>query len=81
MTGGIYASMVCWGTIMTLMVRAFPMNNSAHFNRRCMLQGLVKSYHGLMIARVFLGLAEGGLFPGIAFYITVRFFFPVRPGR
>ncbi|KAF8600849.1 MFS general substrate transporter [Ceratobasidium sp. AG-I] len=35
------------------------------------LMGLVKSYHGLMIARVFLGLAEGGLFPGIAFYITL----------
>ena len=33
----------------------------------------MKSYHGLMIARVFLGLAEGGLFPGIAFYITVGY--------
>ncbi|KAG9096160.1 hypothetical protein FRC07_010977 [Ceratobasidium sp. 392] len=35
------------------------------------LMGLVKSYTGLMIARVFLGIAEGGLFPGIAFYITL----------
>ncbi|KAG8715366.1 hypothetical protein FRC08_010663 [Ceratobasidium sp. 394] len=35
------------------------------------LMGLVKSYMGLMIARVFLGIAEGGLFPGIAFYITL----------
>ncbi|KAG9127620.1 hypothetical protein FRC07_011503 [Ceratobasidium sp. 392] len=35
------------------------------------LMGLVKSYHGLLIARVFLGIAEGGLFPGIAFYITL----------
>ncbi|KAF8597179.1 MFS general substrate transporter [Ceratobasidium sp. AG-I] len=34
------------------------------------LMGLVKNYHGLLIARVFLGIAEGGLFPGIAFYIT-----------
>ncbi|CAE7190097.1 unnamed protein product, partial [Rhizoctonia solani] len=36
-----------------------------------LFQGLVKSYTGLMIARAFLGIAEGGLFPGIAFYITV----------
>ncbi|KAG9077223.1 hypothetical protein FRC06_009022, partial [Ceratobasidium sp. 370] len=35
------------------------------------LMGLVKSYRGLLIARVFLGIAEGGLFPGIAFYITL----------
>ncbi|KAK0188362.1 MFS general substrate transporter [Armillaria mellea] len=31
----------------------------------------VKSYHGLIIARVFLGLAEAGLPPGIAFLITI----------
>ncbi|KAG8691829.1 hypothetical protein FRC11_008453 [Ceratobasidium sp. 423] len=35
------------------------------------LMGLVKNYTGLMIARTFLGIAEGGLFPGIAFYITL----------
>ncbi|KAF8713763.1 Major Facilitator Superfamily, partial [Rhizoctonia solani] len=35
------------------------------------LMGLVKNYTGLMIARSFLGIAEGGLFPGIAFYITL----------
>lgn len=34
------------------------------------LMSLVKSYHGLLVARAFLGLAEGGLAPGIAFYIT-----------
>lgn len=27
------------------------------------LMGLVKSFEGLVIARVFLGLAEAGLFP------------------
>lgn len=27
------------------------------------LMGLVKSFHGLVIARIFLGLAEAGLFP------------------
>lgn len=34
------------------------------------LMGLVNSYHGLLIARVFLGLAEAGLFPGVAYYLT-----------
>lgn len=33
-------------------------------------QGFVKNYSGLMAARVFLGLSEGGLFPGVNYYIT-----------
>lgn len=33
-------------------------------------QGFVKNYSGLMAARVFLGLAEGGLFPGVNYYLT-----------
>ncbi|TID27674.1 high-affinity nicotinic acid transporter [Venturia nashicola] len=37
----------------------------------CTMMGLVKNYRGLMAARVFLGLAEGGLFPGVTFYITM----------
>lgn len=37
----------------------------------CMIgQGFVKSYSGLMATRVFLGLSEGGLFPGVNYYIT-----------
>lgn len=37
----------------------------------CMIgQGFVKSYSGLMVTRVFLGLSEGGLFPGVNYYIT-----------
>jgi MFS family permease len=36
-----------------------------------MMMGFVKNYSGLMAARVFLGLAEGGLFPGVTFYITM----------
>jgi MFS family permease len=31
------------------------------------LMGIVRDYPGLMVARSFLGLAEGGLFPGITY--------------
>ena len=31
------------------------------------LMGLVKSYGGLLAIRAALGLAEGGLFPGVTF--------------
>ncbi|GAC93479.1 transporter [Pseudozyma hubeiensis SY62] len=37
----------------------------------CMLsQGLVKNYHGLLVARFFLGVTEAGLFPGASFLIS-----------
>ena len=35
------------------------------------LMGLVQNYHGLLIARVFLGVAEAGLYPGVAYYLTM----------
>ncbi|KAK5998874.1 putative transporter [Cladobotryum mycophilum] len=35
------------------------------------LMGIVKNYHGLLIARLFLGLTEAGLFPGVAYYLTM----------
>ncbi|KAI4520801.1 MFS general substrate transporter [Schizophyllum commune Loenen D] len=35
------------------------------------LMCLCKTYHDLIIARVFLGLAEAGLFPGISFYLSM----------
>jgi MFS family permease len=38
------------------------------------LQGVVKSYHGLLAARFFLGLLEGGVFPGLVLYLS--FFYP-----
>lgn len=31
---------------------------------------LVRSFAGLIIARVFLGMMEAGYFPGVAFYLT-----------
>ncbi|KAF3352576.1 hypothetical protein VdG1_08917 [Verticillium dahliae VDG1] len=37
----------------------------------CTLMGIVQSYEGLLAARAMLGLAEGGLFPGIAYFITM----------
>ena len=36
------------------------------------LMGLVQSYQGLLAARVFLGVAEAGLFPGVAVYNPVK---------
>jgi MFS family permease len=33
-------------------------------------QGFVKSYHGLVIVRAFLGLMEGPMFPGIVLYLS-----------
>ncbi|QKX59618.1 uncharacterized protein TRUGW13939_06755 [Talaromyces rugulosus] len=35
------------------------------------LMGVVKNYAGLLTARLFLGVAEAGLYPGVAFYITM----------
>ncbi|RYN27408.1 hypothetical protein AA0112_g7867 [Alternaria arborescens] len=35
------------------------------------LMGLVHNFGGLLAARMALGLAEGGLFPGVAYYITL----------
>lgn len=35
------------------------------------LMGLVRSYPGLLAARIFLGVAEAGLFPGVAYYLTM----------
>lgn len=33
--------------------------------------GFVQNYHGLLIARIFLGVGEAGLFPGVAYYLTM----------
>ncbi|KAJ6625810.1 major facilitator superfamily domain-containing protein [Mycena sp. CBHHK59/15] len=35
------------------------------------LMCLCKTYHELIIARIFLGLTEAGLFPGITFYLSL----------
>jgi MFS family permease len=35
------------------------------------LMGIVQSYHGLLVARLMLGVAEAGLYPGVAYYLTM----------
>lgn len=35
------------------------------------LMGIVQNYHGLLICRLFLGVAEAGLYPGVAYYLTM----------
>ncbi|KAL6893356.1 major facilitator superfamily domain-containing protein [Trichoderma evansii] len=35
------------------------------------LMGLVQSFRGLVVARLFLGVTEAGLFPGVAYYLTM----------
>ncbi|KAK4160701.1 MFS general substrate transporter [Cladorrhinum sp. PSN259] len=35
------------------------------------LMGIVQGYSGLLAARLFLGVAEAGLFPGVAYYLTM----------
>ncbi|KAM0457996.1 hypothetical protein ACHAPV_001363 [Trichoderma viride] len=35
------------------------------------LMGLVQSFRGLVVARLFLGVTEAGLFPGVAYYLTL----------
>lgn len=36
----------------------------------CTLMGTTQSYTGLLIARVFLGVAESGQYPGVSYYLT-----------
>lgn len=34
------------------------------------LMGIVRNYEGLLVARIFLGITEAGLFPGVSFFLT-----------
>lgn len=38
-----------------------------------MCMGFVTSYKGLLAVRVFLGIAEGGLLPGIVLYLSMMY--------
>ena len=35
------------------------------------LTGITQNYGGFVVCRLFLGLVEGGLFPGLAIYLTL----------
>ncbi|KAL9607014.1 MAG: hypothetical protein Q9204_009385 [Flavoplaca sp. TL-2023a] len=35
------------------------------------LMGVVQDFEGLLISRLFLGITEAGLYPGVAYYITM----------
>ncbi|KAI2629898.1 MFS general substrate transporter [Hypoxylon sp. NC1633] len=35
------------------------------------LMGIVRNYQGLLVARLFLGITEAGLYPGCAYYLTM----------
>ncbi|KAG5361537.1 putative tartrate transporter [Yarrowia sp. C11] len=35
------------------------------------LMGIVKNYGGMLAARIFLGVTEAGLFPGVTYYLTL----------
>ncbi|WWD17598.1 hypothetical protein CI109_102039 [Kwoniella shandongensis] len=35
------------------------------------LTGIVKNFQGLFVARIFLGITEAGLFPGVSFFLTL----------
>lgn len=37
----------------------------------CCMQGFVHNYSGLLAARFFLGLAEGGVLPGLVTYMSM----------
>ena len=37
----------------------------------CTAMGTVTNYAGLLACRMLLGIAEGGLFPGVTYYITL----------
>ena len=43
------------------------------------LMGLVKNYEGLLTARIFLGVTEAGLFPGVA--VSCHVYVCAMPGR
>lgn len=44
------------------------------------LMGIVRNYQGLLATRIFLGVAEAGLFPGVAVSHHRRHFF-IDPQR
>ena len=38
-----------------------------------MCMGFVRNYHALVVVRIFLGITEGGLLPGIVLYLSMMY--------
>lgn len=58
--------MVAWGIVVSLSRLWRSLMRLAN-ETQMTLMGLVKDFHGLLIARIFLGVTEAGLFPGVVF--------------
>lgn len=81
--------MVAWGIVMVRHFAGGLSFTGRYAEMQKTLMGIVKNYHGLLIARLFLGVAgmvkltlmvytalktyltEAGLYPGVAYYITM----------
>ena len=55
---------------LTVPLRVLEAGHELTFSLQMTLMGLVHNAAGLQAARFFLGVAEGGLFPGINFMLT-----------
>jgi len=62
--------MIAWGVCEFSKKNNFQKNSDRSFLGMT-LMGLVKNFESLLIVRMALGLAEGGLFPGVTWYITL----------
>jgi hypothetical protein len=66
--------MVAWGIVVSEDAKITPLRVMLT-ELQMTLMGLVKDFKGLLIARIFLGVTEAGLFPGVVFcthsYLTL----------
>lgn len=58
--------MVAWGIVVSTSKGSKGLS-SLLMDEQMTLMGLVKDFNGLLIARIFLGVTEAGLFPGVVF--------------
>jgi hypothetical protein len=58
--------MVAWGIVVSKGARIAVLSTMLT-GLQMTLMGLVKDFKGLPIARIFLGVTEAGLFPGVVF--------------
>ena len=68
-TSSVPTIMLAWGTVMTLMSLVDTYEGLIMWETR-VLFAIISSLI-LCSARIFLGLTEGGLFPGVTYYISL----------